>query len=738
MQRQFMCASFVIILFVLLVATACDHLPNETIRANTKTSLDSALDSVEILFLSPKARKIIERVRPAIFNNTDEKIRVKGFRLISSVILSKGETNQQELDSAARLAKHASQLAVQAGDSIQWAFCTIQVFRYENIIRENGFVRQTIGPKTILHTALRIIEESNLTDALSFGYRTLARSLLIDREAALDVLNYELLALQYNDSSRYPVLRARICADLGTSYLGSFNQLDIAESYFLRAAEIFKRTDDILNYARLINNLASITADASKSIQYSHQLLNVLRSGEFPVEESRMNFMFALRLQSMKFYDSALFYLQRSIQKLPGSSGDNQEEILYRQACMARSYAGVGQLLQAKKLTLLLEKLQGEFFFTYNAIPELKTRVTIYEALKDFKKLTETQQRLIELQSSMFSKGILSEAGKIENAYKLKLKNKGVKELQVATQLRNAVAVRERSKRLLLTGIALIAVLTLLLIGFLFARKKRLSLSLTHQKGIIERQKIALERSLNQLQRVQAHILHSEKTAMLGHFTAGVAHELNNPLNFISGGISVFEELAEVDEKNSPEDFQALRAIRNGIDHAMNIVNTLRVFLNPRSEIEGDSFTNIAECMRACLLVLKSKIRSENVNIVCNAPDYAVVGHSGQLCQVFINLVDNAIYAVRNLPAERKNIEFLARRVGSHVLIDVRDSGTGIPDSIRSNLCQPFFTTKPAGQGIGLGLFICHTILQGIGGTIEFNNNAEQGATVTVQLAQFN
>lgn len=706
-------------------------------KVNTKSSLEQSLDSAELFFISPRAGKTLTRIRYDIANSKDERIRIRGLRVSTAVWLSRNEPSRVELDSAALPARRAEKLALAIGDSLQWALCTIQLFRYENLRREWGFEKQKIGSKTRLLIALKIIERNNLTDDLSFGYRTLARSMFIDKDRITDVLNYELLSLEYNDSTRYPVLRARICNDLAIKYKESFNQHEIADQFYLRAINILKYSDDTLHYARVLANLADGMDDIPRAISYYRKAMQVLKSGRLPLEEVWIGFEMALRFQRVNKYDSAIFYLRKSNQKLLTIPGDPRKEILYHEARMARSFAGIGQIRKARWLMENREQIFNESDgFVFNLAPELTERIEACEALGDLKRLIDAQRRLMILQDSMYSSDQFIEVGKTENHYKLKLKSQELKNLQITSSLKAIAADRETSIRFLLMSVVGITTIGLLLVRMLLTRQKRLSAYLTHQNATIELQRADLEKGLQELQRVQAHILNSEKMAMLGQFTARVAHELNNPLNFVSGGVSVLEEAVEEANLELKSELQILRDIRNGVDRAMNIVKSLRVFSNPRSEIGFDSHSDVAECMNASLLVLQSRIRNEGIKVVCDIPESIVIGHSGQLCQVFINLIDNAIDAVKHLPQDRKTIEILARKNASHVSIDFIDCGTGVPEPLQPKLFAPFVTTKPSGQGIGLGLFICKTILQGIGGSISLTNGNEQKTTFTISLAR--
>ncbi|HNG41264.1 MAG TPA: ATP-binding protein [Cyclobacteriaceae bacterium] len=463
----------------------------------------------------------------------------------------------------------------------------------------------------------------------------------------------------------------------------------------------------------------------------------VAKSCKATVWESEVYFELALHFQAVSMFDSALFFLRKSTETAPKNLGNYQKVIDSREASMAVSYLQLGQRAKALKLTAIREeKLNNEWLSGDSQMIELGDLITSYRMLGDLKKLVAAQRKLVLLNESVNSRERMISTGKVQGRLQLELKDKQLKVLEMSNELHAAAAKHELWLRFLLIGIVLVTVAGFVVVRILLTRQKKLNLFLTTQNEMIDQQKNDIEKSLQQLQRTQAHVLNSEKMAMLGQFTAGVAHELNNPLNFVSGGLSVLEETIEEAGTEFEKERDTLSAIRGGIDRAMAIVNSLRVFSNPRSGIGYDSYSDIAECMKASLLVMQSRITANEINVVSDLSEQLVVGHSGQLCQIFINIIDNAIHAVKDMPKERKRIHIRSRKHGPNVLIDFQDCGAGIPESVHANLFRPFFTTKPAGQGIGLGLFICNTILKTIDGAIAFESRADVGTTFSVQLAR--
>jgi len=727
--------TFLIAVLAAVLITSCNRRPEFT----TKSPLERALDSAEVLFTYPRAEKIADRIKSQVLAEKNSALKMKGLRILSKVLLSKWVSTSAELDSAAVYVKQAEKLALAARDSMQWALCQLQLFRYENRIR-NEYSKPQMGPKARLVSALKIIEKSDLTDELSFAYRVLARRMLTDQEPIWDVLHYDLLSLQYNDSIKYPEIRAAICMTLFLTYSG-FGQSEISLEYLLRAKTILQHTDDTVYYAYVTLDLASMTDDNAESLRYYHDALRVLLASPFHSHQAWAYYSLALRFQRMQIYDSAVYYSDLGIAKLSKSAGDKRRETLLRQTALAESYAALHKFRKAKRLAALHDKLTIGDPGWEQGTPavakrfDLKLLLSVYVRLNDLENLTRIQAKLIELRRQLYSEELLSEVGKAEKRYQIKLKDEEVESLEKTRSLKAKIAKQERLFRFLLICVVIVAIAGLLKVRVLLIRRIKLHQSLTKQSNFIEQQKIHIESSLLELQQTQAYILNSEKMMMLGQFTAGVAHELNNPLNFVSGGVSVLEDTLEnAGFSIVDNEYRILHGIRQGVDSMMAIVSSLRVFINPKSEIGFDSHSEVVECMNASLLVLQSRIRKETIKVVSNIPESLVIGHSGQLCQVFINIINNAIDAVRHLPQERKTIEIMARKNASHLLIDFNDYGVGIPESIQSKLFLPFATTKPNGQGMGLGLFICKAILQDIGGAIAFESKLDCGTRLTIQL----
>lgn len=241
------------------------------------------------------------------------------------------------------------------------------------------------------------------------------------------------------------------------------------------------------------------------------------------------------------------------------------------------------------------------------------------------------------------------------------------------------------------------------------------------QEKVVERT-MKLEDTLEQLKSTQQQLVHSEKMASLGTLTAGVAHEINNPLNAISGGLYMLENLTEKEAVST-----ARSMIREGFEKAHRIVKALMTF--SRSDVVKPVKSDLHEIIDNTLLFIRSRL-SENIKIHKDYRlDRRVPVHPDKLHQILLNIIDNAIYAIQHKKALKDEFiristwEVKGRTISeTRAVIEICNSGPGIQDQDISQVFDPFFTTKDPGEGTGLGLSIVYSLIQDHKGEIEVHN----------------
>ncbi len=250
---------------------------------------------------------------------------------------------------------------------------------------------------------------------------------------------------------------------------------------------------------------------------------------------------------------------------------------------------------------------------------------------------------------------------------------------------------------------------------------------LRQQKIAFRKNALELRQTLDELKETESQLIQSGKMASLGQLSAGVIHEIGNPLNHSNQALFLLRRRL----RQFPEDEairEAVEDIQDSIDRMKEIVRELREFSHKRSEILSEF--PVREAVEVAERMLGKAIDDYGVSVeIAIDPGLQVLGVKNQLAQVFINLVHNAIQAMGKAPEENAHrIAVSAREQDGKVIIAVRDNGSGIPDRIRAKIFDPFFTTKEAGEGTGLGLSICYRIIEAHRGTIEVDSD---GASFT-------
>ncbi|MFL9500508.1 sensor histidine kinase [Rhodopseudomonas palustris] len=273
--------------------------------------------------------------------------------------------------------------------------------------------------------------------------------------------------------------------------------------------------------------------------------------------------------------------------------------------------------------------------------------------------------------------------------------------------------------------------------------------------GELRRAYEALHAAHSELQHAQRQLVEQEKMASLGRLVAGVAHELNNPISFIYGNIHTLDRyrdrmsayLGAIHRGAEPTEIERLRRdlkidalladygslIEGTLEGAMrvaDVVKNLRRLSFPKS---GESLRVDVDRVVRTAVRWAARAKPHHVDFAFDiAPELQILGNEGQFHQIIVNLIDNALDAVRGQAAPR--IEIVARRDGDQIVITISDNGAGLPDGLIDKIFEPFFTTKPVGEGTGLGLWISYGIAREHGGTLAAANRSGGGAVFTLML----
>ena len=322
--------------------------------------------------------------------------------------------------------------------------------------------------------------------------------------------------------------------------------------------------------------------------------------------------------------------------------------------------------------------------------------------------------RYKELNDSLNNANFKNRLANLEIYFELQSKESQIERLTIDNQIKD---LKIRQKRLTNYGYSALSLLMLTIVFLVIRSYKK-----------IKEKNILLEQQDQDLKAAQQRLVQSEKMASMGTLTAGVAHEINNPLNFISGGLNILDEVREGlnwsgQEKEQERCNQALKMAFDGLDRSIGIVQALMTFSHRGGsrKVQAD----LQEITDNTLRFLTSKI-SDDVRII---KDYKlnrkVPLFPEKMHQVIMNIIDNALYAVNSVPKGPKIITISTRLAGDNVVLSFSNTGPFIAKEHLDHLFDPFFTTKDPGHGSGLGLSICYTLVSEHGGEIEARNTRD-------------
>lgn len=252
---------------------------------------------------------------------------------------------------------------------------------------------------------------------------------------------------------------------------------------------------------------------------------------------------------------------------------------------------------------------------------------------------------------------------------------------------------------------------------------------LQEKNELINKQNDDLYKALLELKETNAKLQQSDKMASIGILTAGIAHDINNPLNYILGGTvgleNYFEETGKMDDKT----VFFLDTVKSGIDRVSSIVSGLNQMSRNKDTYEENC--DIHNIINNCLLIINDQIKGK-IELVKNfCPDKPIVlGNVGQLHQVFTNVLVNAAQAI----AKNGKIFVATQIEKGYIKIEIEDTGCGIEAEKLTKVMDPFYTTKEPGVGTGLGLSITAGIVHKHKGNITIKSEVDKGTTVEISL----
>ncbi len=442
----------------------------------------------------------------------------------------------------------------------------------------------------------------------------------------------------------------------------------------------------------------------------------------------------------------ALDYFKRSIVK-----GDEQSDL----RTVAIGYNEIGRIfLKSNQIdSCIYYAKKGLAIGQSGPFPLriLETSIVLAEAYKaknDYKLAYEYQNLMIKTRESLFGGRNIEDIQKMISDDERRLK-----ELEDERK----VYQNKLKQYGLLTGLAVLSI-----IGFVLYRNNRQK---QNANVVLQQQKDKVESTLHELKSTQSQLIQSEKMASLGELTAGIAHEIQNPLNFVNNFSEVSKELldemkTELDNGNNEDAkdiandvIQNLEKINHHGKRAGDIVKGMLQHSRSSSGVKESTDINALadEYLRLAYHGLRAKDPRDAAHKSFNATlktDFdETVGKINIIPQdigrVILNLITNAFYVVdekkkqqtlQELAEYEPTVSVSTKKAGDKILISVADNGNGIPQKILDKIFQPFFTTKPTGQGTGLGLSLSYDIVKAHGGELKVETKEGEGSTFIIQI----
>ncbi len=515
-----------------------------------------------------------------------------------------------------------------------------------------------------------------------------------------------------------------------------------------------KISDELLLMGGTEIDLVKLYINSQKQLNESEKELSKLRS-----DIQILNFQFK------EAHDNAILQLQQ-IKK--------QDQLIKNQKNEKEKL-----LLEIKQQQEELQNNRSEINVQQKHLLKEKTRLS---QLSDSLILSKT---LLKRQKKELNDGLFT-LKKLEDEIRTKNREVRVQESTLGDQY-EIINKQKKINNLFIIIILLGIILTVgLLIGFIYRKKKNNLLDEQKEElrqkneaiadhlekkklinNLLKEKNEELSSIIEELKNTQQQLVQSEKMASLGVLTAGIAHEINNPINFVFAGVNSLqkdfddietvikkinelkpdddnlkEKITEIQELKKEYYFddaleaipEIISGIKEGATRTAEIIDGLRTFA--RMDDDKLMSINLNESINASLLILKSKYK----NIIEVIRDYSdipnVKCNSGKISQVIVNVIANAIDALLDIEKEidKKKITITTRTDTNYVILSIKDNGQGIPDNIKTKIFDPFFTTKKIGKGTGLGLSISYNIIKEHKGKMEVITEIGTGSEFLIYL----
>ena len=575
-------------------------------------------------------------------------------------------------------------------------------------------------------------------------------------------------------------------------YTGNLPQALSVSLHYIKQAEEFKDTSDLFYLYRLANWIYSDMGDVHSALDYVKKMNLLVKSGFYKGNiyqnhEQITNASFSMVYSGLHKLDSAL-YFESLIYQYALETKDEQFLVLspfwiantysemgntdsafyyYRTSISNSLHSSRMDILPASKLgiaELFLKKNQTDsaFHYAWQSMIEFQNSgeyTSLIEVYPVLSKIYQNkgrydsaffyQQRYDEKKDSFFNQKKMSEVQNL--AFNETLRDQQLNQDKKEAQLQ----YQNKIRIYIFSSVLLVILIIAFLLVINLQTRKRANILLQKQKKEIEEQKDHVEKTLTELKLTQNQLVQSEKMASLGELTAGIAHEIQNPLNFVNNFSSVNKELLEEmkDELKKGNIGEAFSITDNLISNEEKINQhgkradaiVKSMLQHSRTSSGKKELTNINqladEYLKLAYHAFKGKVSS--LNVITQTDFDPGIGLINvvvpDLGRVLLNLYNNAFYSVtekskRLGESYKPAIVVSSVKSDDHFEIKVKDNGNGIAGKDIGKIFQPFFTTKPTGQGTGLGLSLSYDIIKANGGELKVNTKEGEFAEFIIEL----
>jgi signal transduction histidine kinase/Tfp pilus assembly protein PilF len=527
-------------------------------------------------------------------------------------------------------------------------------------------------------------------------------------------------------------------------------EYDRALDYLQQALDLAKLAGFKTDASQVLNNMAGVyreKGDYKESLYYCNEALNISNSVGAKVLQAEQLMELGSIYRSMGDLERARNYYERS-KEMYQALGNKKE--------LADSYHHLAYL------ALMRHDSKSAFNDVYEGLRLAKAcgsqsslqqgremLIRLYYNRHDYKNAFLHQDTLLKLKERIFDTDIGRELIKLEATFSNERREGEVELLKSRNEMASLQLAQQNFRQKILMGFLVIVIAIIVSIYVNLRIKIEAHKKLKEQNSIIELQRQELVVSLENLKLAQEKLIQSEKLISLGRITSGIAHEIKNPLNYISGGVeallAVYQNLT-TSVKCTPQKVESIReaememndlmhTIVTGVQKISRIIESLRLFSSPQKQ----EFTSVDlhHTLDSALTILGSKIRYADIKLEKRYAQHSlfVQGDATALSQVFLNIIDNAVFAVNQNQGD-KQITVSTEEKANRILIVISDNGPGIPLEIQSKIMDPFYTTKDVGQGTGLGLSISQSIITHHNGVLNVISNPGEGAHFLISFSK--